>query len=79
MIKIDIMNMKSFLQTVNECGGAIYWRSPDGKKVDINKQYGIQYELMRVYANQGDFLRIALDIPNPSDYFRIVYYAIGGY
>ena len=36
MIKVKILNMKSFLKVVNQCVGRIMVVSPDGKRTDIN-------------------------------------------
>lgn len=42
MIKVKILNMKSFLKVVNQCVGRIMVVSPDGKRTDINGRTGIQ-------------------------------------
>lgn len=41
-IKLSILDMKNFLQTVNECNNPVHLLYPDGRKGNINKQYGIQ-------------------------------------
>lgn len=77
MVKINIIDMKSFLQTVNECSGAVNLLHPDGSKKNINKQYGIQNELLKAHRKNKDWLRLSLDIPVRKDYLRIVYFTIG--
>ncbi len=39
MIKISIFHLKSFLQEVNECSGAVYVLVPEGKKENLNQNY----------------------------------------
>ncbi len=77
MIKLNIFDMEGFLQTVNGCGGAVKLLRPDGRKENINRQYGIQKELLQRYRENKDYLRLSLDIPAPKDYLRIVFFAIG--
>lgn len=77
MIKLNILNMKGFLQMVNACGGVVNLLQPDGSKENINKQYGIQNELLQRYRENKNFLRLSLDIPTTKDYFSIVSYYTG--
>lgn len=77
MIKLNILNMKKFLEAVNGCSGTVAILSPDGKKKNINKQYNIQSELMQEYYNNRNCLGLSLDIPNPRDYLKIIHYYIG--
>lgn len=69
--------MKKFLESVNGCSGTIAMLSPDGKRRNINKQYIIQSQLMQEYYKNGNCLGLSLDIPNPSDYLKVIYYYIG--
>lgn len=76
MIKLNILNLEKFLEVVNECAGKVVMLCPDGERLDINKQYAVQYELYEKYRNNGNFLPLTLKIENSSDYTRIVsYYA----
>lgn len=78
MIKLNILkNMEGFLQTVNECCGAVNLLHPDGRKEDINKQYGIQEELLQKYMENESSLCLALDIPTSKDYMSIVTFSVG--
>ncbi|MCD7906917.1 MAG: ribonuclease HII [Clostridium sp.] len=77
MIKVTIFNINGFLQTVNDCSGAVNLLQPDGRREDINKQYWAQSRLTRRFQEQNGYLSLALDIPTPKDYFKIVNYAIG--
>jgi hypothetical protein len=77
MIKLNILNMKNFLQTVNECSGKVNLLHPDGRKENINKQYGIQNELLQKYRENKYCLPLSLDIPTPKDYISIVSYYAG--
>lgn len=77
MIKLNILNMKNFLQTVNECSGEINLMYPDGSKKNINKQYEMQDKLLQQYQENKKCLEITLDIQNTEDYISIVSYYAG--
>lgn len=77
MIKVTIFNISEFLQTVNDCSGAIYLLQPDGRTEDI-KQYWAQSRLFSRFREQNGYLKLTLDIPCPKDYFKIVNQTIGG-
>ena len=77
MIKLNILNMKEFFQTVNTCGGAVNMLSSDGRKENINKQYGVQKELLLKYRENKNCLQLSLEVPDPKDYMSIVYYYVG--
>lgn len=74
MIRLNILNMNEFLQTVNGCVNVM---SSDGRKEDINKQYAIQNELLKKYRENKNSLHLSLDIPNSTDYMNIVFYYLG--
>lgn len=77
MIKLNILNMKKFLRTVNTCSGAVNLLSENGKKENINKQFDIQERLLQQFLQNKNSLSITLDIPAPSDFFSIVSYYAG--
>ena len=77
VIKLNILNMKEFFQTVNTCNGAVNLLYPDGKKENINRQYELQKELLHKYRENKNHLQLSLDIPDPKDYMSIVYYYAG--
>lgn len=77
MIKISIFHLNSFLQTVNECSGAVNVLTPDGKKQNLNKNYHAQEVLRQTFCENRSYLRLTLDIPCPSDYMRVVIYSLG--
>lgn len=79
MIKISIFHLKSFLQEVNECSGAVYVLAPDGKKENLNKNYYAQEVLRQKFRENKSYLRLSLDIPCPSDYMKIVCYSLGNF
>ncbi len=45
MIKVNILNLKRFLETVNQCHGRIMVLSSDGQKMNITREYAIQKEM----------------------------------
>ena len=50
MVKLNILNMKNFLDTVNSCSGKVNMLCPDGKKQNINGEEKIQGSLWRQYS-----------------------------
>ena len=49
MVKLNILNMENFLDTVNACIGKVYMLCPNGKKQNINGEEKIQDSLLRQY------------------------------
>lgn len=77
MIKMNVFNMEEFLQIVNECAGAVKIHCPDGSRLDICRQYENQRELRRRHSENRSCLGLTLDIQNPKDYLKIVFFTIG--
>lgn len=77
MVKLDVFNMENFLQTVNTCSGAVNLLCTNGKAENINKQYIIQHRLLQEHIENNRCSRLALEISNPKDYMRIVYFTMG--
>lgn len=77
MIKLNILNMKDFLETVNTCKGAVNMLCHDGKWLNISRQYTIQNDLLKQYKANKNGLRLTIDIPTPKDYMNIVCYYAG--
>ena len=77
VVKLNILNMKNFLGTVNACIGKVYMLCPNGKKQNINGEEKIQDSLWRQYFQNKNCLCLILEIPNPTDYMNIVSYYAG--
>lgn len=77
MLKLKILNMKNFLDTVNSCRGEVCMRDSGGRKVNIREQYGIQSRLMEQYYENKNCLPIVLEVPDPGDYMSVVSYYAG--
>lgn len=77
MVKLNILNMANFLDTVNACTGKVNMLSPDNKKVNINGEEKVQDRLWRQYRQNKNSLRLVLEIPDPKDYMSIVSYYAG--
>ena len=77
MVKLNILNMKKFLDTVNACTGKVNMLCPDGKKRNINGEERVQDSLWLQYLQNKNYLRLVLEIPNPMDYMSIVSYYVG--
>lgn len=77
MIKLNILNMDNFLDTINACQGEVYMIYPGGTTVNIHRQRGVQDGLSHQYHKNKNHLPLVLKIPNPKDYMRIVSYYAG--
>jgi len=77
MIRLNILDMKVFLQTVNACSGAVHLLCPDGGKKNITRQPEIQNELLQKHRENKNCLPLSLEIPNPGDYISVVSYYAG--
>ena len=77
VVKMNILNMENFLDTVNACIGKIYMLCPNGKKQNIKGEEKIQDSLWRQYFQNKNCLCLILEIPNPTDYMNIVSYYAG--
>ncbi len=77
MIKLNILNLNGFLDTLNSCTGSVEMTRPDGTKANICRSLGAQTLLREeFYANKG-VLHLTLTFTDPRDYFKIVNYYIG--
>lgn len=77
MVKLNILDMENFLEMVNTCRGAVNLLHSDGRKENINRQDKAQKELLLRFRENGDFLRISLDIPCAWDYMKLISYYAG--
>lgn len=77
MLKLNILDMKNFLDTVNACAGKVNMLCPDGKKRNINGEAKVQDNLWRQYRQNKNCLQLVLEILNPTDYMSIVSYYAG--
>lgn len=73
MIKLNILNMKHFLQVVDECSGSIKKINEDGTRSDIRRNENLQNALLFEFFQNKNFFSIILEIPQPRDYFRIIH------
>lgn len=77
MVTLNIWNMKNFLQKVNMCSSEVNLLYPDGRKENINKQYGLQNRLLQQHRENNNHLQLSLDIPDSKDYISVVSYYVG--
>ncbi|MBS6646199.1 MAG: ribonuclease HII [Clostridiaceae bacterium] len=77
MIKLNILNMKKFLQTVNDCSSPVNLIDADGRRENINKNFLFQREMMNQHIKNGKYSRLVLEIAKPKDYMNIIFYYIG--
>lgn len=77
MIKVNILNLKRFLETVNQCHGRIMVLSSDGQKMNITREYAIQKEMEKRYLENGRCLPLSLIIEESKDYMAVISYYAG--
>ena len=61
MMKLNILNIQDFLDTINACRDEVYMICSNGQKVNIRGQYPIQDELHRQYYDHKNQLQIILE------------------
>ena len=71
MLKLNILNLDNFLETVNDCTGPVYRLCTDGKKENFCRAFRIQDELRKEYDAHRAQLPIHLEGPVLSEY-RII-------
>lgn len=47
MVKLNILNMKTFLDMINACTGKVNMLCPDGKRRNIHREERVQNSLLR--------------------------------
>lgn len=77
MVKLNILNLKNFLDTVGTCTDKVYMLYADGTKININKGKKMHEILWHQYYQNKNCLRLVLEIPNPKDYMSIISYYAG--
>ena len=77
MIKVKILNLTGFFETVNQCNGRVSMLTPDGDKVNITRQYSVQEKLAEQYRQNGKCLPLSLVFEEPKDYMAVVSYYAG--
>lgn len=76
MIKLRILNLKNFMETLEQCQGVVRMQDRDGGRAVSNRQPGIRADLERRYQ-EGGCLPLTLEFSDPSDYMRMVAYYAG--
>lgn len=77
MIKVNILNLSGFLETINQCKGRVSMLAPDGEKVNITRQYPVQQKLAEQYQQNGRCLPLSLIFEEPKDNMAVVSYYAG--
>ncbi len=77
MVKLNILNMKNFLDTVDACREEVCVFCEDGTKRNIRRDREAQNRLWEQYRRNRNCLGIRLEISNPKDYMSIVSYYAG--
>lgn len=77
MIKVNILNLSGFLETVNQCRGRVMVLAPGGERINITRQYPIQREMEQQYRQNGNCLPLSLVFEEAKDYLAVVCYYAG--
>lgn len=73
MIQIHVMNLKSFLEVINQCKGKVFLIREHKKKTNITRQYIMQQILKNQYQQNDNYLPVSLEFEEVCDYFSAVY------
>jgi len=73
MMKLKILNLDGFLETIGRCRGPVYQVGPDGSRTDLCRSASLRARYRR---DRGE-LSITLVVPDGHDFFRIVAYYAG--
>lgn len=77
MYKFKILDIKAFLQTVDNCRGEVYLAVENGKMQRIDHVPEAQRELMHSFEMAGKYLPVTLRVAEPSDGIRLACYYAG--
>lgn len=77
MMKLKILSLDGFLETIGRCRGPVYQVGPDGSRTDLCRFASLQDALRARYRRDRGELSITLVVPDGHDFFRIVAYYAG--
>lgn len=77
MLKLNVLNVNRFWDTVNGCEDTVRLICEDGQKLELNKAYGLQEELSSKNTDPEDGMQVMLEVPGASDFRRILSFCYG--
>lgn len=77
MVRLDILDMRAFLQVIDRCKGAVWLLLGDGRRVALPRQPQLYQSLRQRHSENGGILPLTLRIDDPGDYMRIISYYAG--
>lgn len=77
MFKFKILDIKSFLQTVDACKGKVELLAENGAVQRIDHAPAVQAELTRRFLMAGKYLPLTLRASDPRDCIRLACYYAG--
>ncbi len=77
MIKLNILNLKNFMEELDQCQGIVYMLGRNGKRDVLGRQPDIHANLKQRYLEGGGCLPLTLEFSDPGDYMRMVSYYAG--
>lgn len=72
VVSMTVFHLTPFLQAVNDCTGSIWLLGAQPAKADLHRNAALQQTLCGRHAANGNYSKLALDIPQPRDYLSLV-------
>lgn len=76
-LRLYVLNLKSFLQTLQRCTAPVELTLPDGSVHAYSDAPAMQELLTRTFAAHKKFLPLTVAVHAPQDYFSMVSYSAG--
>lgn len=76
MFKLNIYNVNTFFDLVNECDGEVRLRDSSGIFKNINKEYNLQNKMLKDLDKVSDFHEFTVDVKDSKDYMKIIFHSI---
>ena len=77
MLKLHVLNLKSFLQMLQTCSGPVELTLPDGSVQTYHAVPAVEKTLAQNFAASRKWLPLTIRVHAPQDYFAVVSYAAG--
>lgn len=74
---LRILNLKSFVQTLQKCIAPVELTLPDGMILTYRTDPATQDLLFHAFIDSKKFMPLTIAVHTPQDYFSVVSYAAG--
>lgn len=72
VVSMTVFHLTPFLQAVDQCTGSVWLLDGQGARTDLHGNRALQQTLRGRHAANGNYSKLALDIPQPPDYLSLV-------